>query len=199
MACGFGMSAVRALSRQIAVPSFMVSRSTPRAERTAEYAVPDAQDIAKQAAVQPSDPTKSTHATLDERYLEAVIYNDNEECDSDGCVVDDKSELEFKAPVRTQTMTSGDMMPDPSQFMDPKWVSTYTKLFIEEDVSKGVDSAFDSEQERADHFAAGAESDCEEMYTGPLQPKRTTARKDFPSPNEYLTKEELSLALKSYE
>eukprot|EP00928_Gymnodinium_smaydae_P012413 TRINITY_DN14503_c0_g1_i2.p1 TRINITY_DN14503_c0_g1~~TRINITY_DN14503_c0_g1_i2.p1 ORF type:complete len:191 (+),score=36.87 TRINITY_DN14503_c0_g1_i2:189-761(+) len=190
MACGFGMSAVRALSRKVGL------RSTARSERTGQYAVPDDEDITKLAAIQPSNPTRSTHASLDERLLEGTIYSDNEECDSDDC--SDTSEPEESTTIRTRTLTFRDI-PDPSQFMDPKWVSTYTKLFIEEDVSKGVDSAFDSEQERADHFAAGAESDCEEMYTGPLQPKRTTARKDFPSPNEYLTKEELSLALKSYE
>eukprot|EP00928_Gymnodinium_smaydae_P012416 TRINITY_DN14503_c0_g3_i2.p1 TRINITY_DN14503_c0_g3~~TRINITY_DN14503_c0_g3_i2.p1 ORF type:complete len:206 (+),score=57.58 TRINITY_DN14503_c0_g3_i2:99-716(+) len=205
MACGFGMSAVRALSKKLAVPSFR-SRSKASSERTGQYVVPDEEDITKLAAVQPSGPTGTTFATLDERLLEGTIYSDHEESDSDDGADDDTSEPEGATPVRTQTLSLGGM-PDPSQFMDPKWVNTFTKLYLEDSDAKVFDSEFDcasdadssSSKEEKDEFPADAESDCEEMYKGPLQPKRTKAMKDFPSASEYLTMEELLLARKFFE
>eukprot|EP00928_Gymnodinium_smaydae_P025360 TRINITY_DN20223_c0_g3_i1.p1 TRINITY_DN20223_c0_g3~~TRINITY_DN20223_c0_g3_i1.p1 ORF type:complete len:218 (+),score=53.26 TRINITY_DN20223_c0_g3_i1:80-733(+) len=217
MACGFGISAVRALSRKL--PSFRSPRSTG-SERNDAYAVPDDCDKSKLAAVQPSEErrTLTTFASFEGSLPASAIYSDNEEDTLDGFNPDGVDESEVAGlPTRTETLVSGAPsrsltlrdVPDPSQFLDASFVGTYTNIFMEgnsakisedeDDSDSDVDSSSSSEQEELDEFPAETESDCEQMYAGPLPPKRTTARRDFPLPSEYLTKEELTLAMKFYD
>eukprot|EP00928_Gymnodinium_smaydae_P028217 TRINITY_DN21576_c1_g1_i4.p1 TRINITY_DN21576_c1_g1~~TRINITY_DN21576_c1_g1_i4.p1 ORF type:complete len:199 (-),score=40.37 TRINITY_DN21576_c1_g1_i4:321-917(-) len=197
MACGQGMSAVRTLSGKLAVRS----TTTMGSERQELNAVPDSCDSPKLAAIQPSQQAPAyTTRSLDERLLEGVIYSDNEQYGSDDFGADDASEPE-QAGVRARSLPLREL-PDPLEFMDPKWMRTFTKLFGEDNNTQNSDSDFDAASDADASSEKNAEedveSDCEEMYSGPLQPKRTSAHRDFPSPSEYLTKEELMLARKFY-
>eukprot|EP00928_Gymnodinium_smaydae_P011747 TRINITY_DN14305_c0_g1_i1.p1 TRINITY_DN14305_c0_g1~~TRINITY_DN14305_c0_g1_i1.p1 ORF type:complete len:204 (-),score=30.73 TRINITY_DN14305_c0_g1_i1:228-839(-) len=200
MACGCGASAARSLSKSLTNSPFDGSRSTPSSKRPN---FPVTCDVRKLAAKQSSAQT-TTYGTMDERVLEDAVFSVNEECDSDDCSADDASEPEAtEFPSRTRTCTLRDI-PDPSQFMDHKWVSRYTKLFFVDDTSDAdYSSDSDSEEESAaegeEELPAVLQSDCEELHSDLLQPMRTIARRDFPAPREYLTLEELLLALKFYE
>eukprot|EP00928_Gymnodinium_smaydae_P012194 TRINITY_DN14436_c1_g1_i1.p1 TRINITY_DN14436_c1_g1~~TRINITY_DN14436_c1_g1_i1.p1 ORF type:complete len:182 (+),score=31.34 TRINITY_DN14436_c1_g1_i1:75-620(+) len=181
MACGCGASAARALARTTTGSSFRNTRSTSSSEHQNTCFV--------------------TCESLSERVLEGAILSDNAEEDCEASDSDDASDFEVPG-VCTRTVTLGDL-PDPSQFMSTKWMDKYVKLCIHEDDAKDSDS--DSEFDSVSHaggsngIRADVESDCDEMYLGPLQSTRTITRRAFPSPSEYLTETELSLALKFYE
>eukprot|EP00928_Gymnodinium_smaydae_P057145 TRINITY_DN4041_c0_g1_i1.p1 TRINITY_DN4041_c0_g1~~TRINITY_DN4041_c0_g1_i1.p1 ORF type:complete len:210 (+),score=35.04 TRINITY_DN4041_c0_g1_i1:91-720(+) len=209
MACGLGLSAARALSRNLPDALLAGSLSTTCSERPNLYAVPDEDDVPELVAIKPEYKRSTTTCeslTMDVRLRKCVNHSDSDsdsDSDSEGYSSEEASADESSEPeVRTRTVTLRDI-PDPSQFMNPEWVNAHTKLFLEADEAKSFDVEFNSSDADSssdeDEFPENAESDCEEMYSGPLQPKRTTARKDFPSPSDYLTKEELSLALEFYD
>eukprot|EP00928_Gymnodinium_smaydae_P006717 TRINITY_DN12392_c0_g3_i1.p1 TRINITY_DN12392_c0_g3~~TRINITY_DN12392_c0_g3_i1.p1 ORF type:complete len:185 (-),score=36.95 TRINITY_DN12392_c0_g3_i1:170-724(-) len=175
MACGFGMAAVRALSRKMPTPLFRGSFSMGK-EKTMDGVVPE-----EEGAEQPSFNLRSTtyeSASADERVLEGEVYSDNVKEGSDDEDVSSNASEPMQVVARTRTLSCDDDFPDASDYLDPEWIKNYNKLYI----ADSDDS--DDESEYAE------ESDTDEMYSGPLQPVRTTARRDFPHPTKYLTKEE---------
>eukprot|EP00928_Gymnodinium_smaydae_P028214 TRINITY_DN21576_c0_g1_i1.p1 TRINITY_DN21576_c0_g1~~TRINITY_DN21576_c0_g1_i1.p1 ORF type:complete len:303 (-),score=51.30 TRINITY_DN21576_c0_g1_i1:134-1042(-) len=132
----------------------------------------------------------------------AKLYFDEDgasNSDSEADVASNADTSQVAPKTRTRTMTLQDV-PDPGEFVDPKLLSAYAKLYGDDDSASNSDSGFggDSNADTSQVLPSGIESDCEEMYTGPLKPTRTTARKDFPSPSEYLSEEELTSALKFF-
>eukprot|EP00928_Gymnodinium_smaydae_P088233 TRINITY_DN7233_c0_g1_i1.p1 TRINITY_DN7233_c0_g1~~TRINITY_DN7233_c0_g1_i1.p1 ORF type:complete len:187 (+),score=48.72 TRINITY_DN7233_c0_g1_i1:61-621(+) len=177
MACGFGVAAVRALSMKMPTPPFRGSFSLPRGMQSgrslSKYGLMKDEDAEESATFMLRSTTVDA---ADERLLEGDVYSDHMEQDSED--EDDASEAGSEQPVReaerTRTLLSDKEFPDLSSFLDPEWIKNYNKLYL----SDGEDSDAD-------------ESDAEEMYSGPLEPRRTKAHRDFPHPSTYLTKGEL--------
>eukprot|EP00928_Gymnodinium_smaydae_P009388 TRINITY_DN13507_c0_g1_i1.p1 TRINITY_DN13507_c0_g1~~TRINITY_DN13507_c0_g1_i1.p1 ORF type:complete len:192 (-),score=30.48 TRINITY_DN13507_c0_g1_i1:35-610(-) len=177
MACGCGMSAVRALAREAAVSGpkgWSCSASAMATEKSGSSSAPRA---VKQSAASASEAmTLTTFASIDDLYLDNAFLSDDEDDDSsdegDSCT-------EFQL---SRALTTSDI-PDPSQFLKPEEYAAYMQLH----------SSHDSLSTASD------ESDVDEMYVSHFQPERTSVRRDLPAPTEYLTKAELSDYLSGFE
>eukprot|EP00928_Gymnodinium_smaydae_P067920 TRINITY_DN5092_c1_g5_i1.p1 TRINITY_DN5092_c1_g5~~TRINITY_DN5092_c1_g5_i1.p1 ORF type:complete len:196 (-),score=26.94 TRINITY_DN5092_c1_g5_i1:93-680(-) len=184
MACGFGFAAARALSRRVPIPGFRAtSTSSSAAQCGSKYA-----SMTARSADDERPSVLSTGESLDERILENAVYGDDQErdasSDEDGSVsVREQDDV----AARSKTFSSGEL-PLPSEFMDPEWMASYMKSGFQAD---GYSSVASSDSENCEDACLAEESDADEMYSGPLQPVRTHARRDFPAPSEYLTSTEL--------
>eukprot|EP00928_Gymnodinium_smaydae_P058494 TRINITY_DN41691_c0_g1_i1.p1 TRINITY_DN41691_c0_g1~~TRINITY_DN41691_c0_g1_i1.p1 ORF type:complete len:191 (+),score=22.25 TRINITY_DN41691_c0_g1_i1:82-654(+) len=182
MASGFGLAAARALSRHVPVPRFRSSVSSSSARQSSSK---DASMTNPACSAEGDRTTRSfcTRESLHESILEDAVH-DNEERDSSSDEDNSMSEPAGMA-IRSRTLDSS-QIPLPSDFMDPQTLACYLKMHISAGSDPSVMPSRDSEDAFPDE-----ESDAEEMYSGPLQPQRTTARRDFPEPSEYLTRDEL--------
>eukprot|EP00928_Gymnodinium_smaydae_P006718 TRINITY_DN12392_c0_g4_i1.p1 TRINITY_DN12392_c0_g4~~TRINITY_DN12392_c0_g4_i1.p1 ORF type:complete len:221 (-),score=38.32 TRINITY_DN12392_c0_g4_i1:181-747(-) len=180
------MAAVRALSNKVPTPNFrrsfsMQQRNTSEVSKGKDKMM-DGIVFEDEGAEQPSFDVRATtyeSAFSDARLLEGDVYSDNVQEDSDN--EDESSEVSGPIQVasRTWTLACDHEFPDMSTYLDPEWIKKYNELYFSDDV--GPDDQSDYAEE----------SDTDEMYSGPLQPCRTTARRDFPHATSYLSKEEL--------
>eukprot|EP00928_Gymnodinium_smaydae_P006716 TRINITY_DN12392_c0_g2_i1.p1 TRINITY_DN12392_c0_g2~~TRINITY_DN12392_c0_g2_i1.p1 ORF type:complete len:194 (-),score=31.37 TRINITY_DN12392_c0_g2_i1:121-702(-) len=192
MACGFGMAAVRTLSRKVQAPRSRGSLSKQQGIQSDASMDKDEDGIVfeDEDAEQPCFNLRSTtcgSAYSDARLLEGDVYRDNAKEESDDEDVSSDRSAPMQAASRAITLSCDREFPDPSAYIDPEWIENYTKLYL----SDG-DGLEDAEHEYAE------ESDTDEMYSGPLQPCRTTARRDFPHPSSYLSREEFADLWNSY-
>eukprot|EP00928_Gymnodinium_smaydae_P006720 TRINITY_DN12392_c0_g5_i1.p1 TRINITY_DN12392_c0_g5~~TRINITY_DN12392_c0_g5_i1.p1 ORF type:complete len:218 (-),score=45.51 TRINITY_DN12392_c0_g5_i1:161-721(-) len=178
------MAAVRALSRRmptpptLAAPPFRRSYKQQGEASMGKYKTMDEEE----GGEQPSFNLRSTtydSAFSDERVLEADVFSDNVQGESDDEDVSSEASEPVQVATRTRTLSCDGDFPDTSAYLDPEWIKNYNKLYLSDDASSDEESDY------------AEESDTDEMYSGPLKPVRTTARRDFPHPTAYLSKEEL--------
>eukprot|EP00928_Gymnodinium_smaydae_P033123 TRINITY_DN23813_c0_g1_i2.p1 TRINITY_DN23813_c0_g1~~TRINITY_DN23813_c0_g1_i2.p1 ORF type:complete len:205 (+),score=19.29 TRINITY_DN23813_c0_g1_i2:68-682(+) len=176
MAAGFGVAAVRALARSLRVPGVFRSSATSSSERANASLGREERSASAARATRPGcdGPTQS-HATgegLSERMQEGVEEHSASSSDEDSVAE------HSRVALRTRTFSSSEI-PSPSQFLDSQALATYSRLHTSVDMASSVSSGRDSVDSRID--PGNAESDADEMYMGPLQPVRTSARSDFPA------------------
>eukprot|EP00928_Gymnodinium_smaydae_P093119 TRINITY_DN7713_c1_g2_i1.p1 TRINITY_DN7713_c1_g2~~TRINITY_DN7713_c1_g2_i1.p1 ORF type:complete len:270 (+),score=56.25 TRINITY_DN7713_c1_g2_i1:58-867(+) len=132
--------------------------------------------------------------------------------DMDAGEDDDCASVRNRLASPTRSLTSLDL-PGSSEFLGAEQAEALSQMYRAADMDASAE--LDSESENGDASAesdsdsesgenviestAGDESDCEDMYRGPLQPQRTTVRTDFPAPTEYLTYAELVDLWKDFE
>eukprot|EP00928_Gymnodinium_smaydae_P054856 TRINITY_DN38553_c0_g1_i1.p1 TRINITY_DN38553_c0_g1~~TRINITY_DN38553_c0_g1_i1.p1 ORF type:complete len:197 (-),score=34.78 TRINITY_DN38553_c0_g1_i1:83-673(-) len=184
MACGFGLAAVRELSRRMPMSVFtstLSSSSTaPLGPRGASMTEPACSADSERAFL-------STRENLDERILENEFHEGNEEDEASSDVESSVCDAKERS-LRSKNFSSGEI-PLLSEFLDPQTLASYIKLSFQADGESSFASGSDAED--CEDASLAEESDGEEMYSGPLQPLRTIARRDFPAPSEYLAREKL--------
>eukprot|EP00928_Gymnodinium_smaydae_P060856 TRINITY_DN4471_c0_g1_i1.p1 TRINITY_DN4471_c0_g1~~TRINITY_DN4471_c0_g1_i1.p1 ORF type:complete len:341 (+),score=35.70 TRINITY_DN4471_c0_g1_i1:111-1025(+) len=92
--------------------------------------------------------------------------------------------------MRSRTLCSSEI-PPLSDFLDPRRMAAYEKFYSMEASDSSVTSSSNYDYDDRKDAPVAEKGDTEEIYSGPLQPLRTSARRDFPAPCEYLTREEL--------
>eukprot|EP00928_Gymnodinium_smaydae_P069211 TRINITY_DN5260_c0_g1_i1.p1 TRINITY_DN5260_c0_g1~~TRINITY_DN5260_c0_g1_i1.p1 ORF type:complete len:196 (-),score=24.63 TRINITY_DN5260_c0_g1_i1:433-1020(-) len=175
MACGFGMAAVRTLANQ--VPRFRSRHRGPKGASFTESACGGAES--ERTAF-----SASTRESMHECVLENDFHDGDEESDVSSEADSSVSEPNEMA-ARSRTFSSSEI-PHPMELLNPERVASYVKSLVSADDDPDVMSNRNSQDDRV-----AEESDAEEMYSGPLQPRRTWSRRDFPAPSEYLKREEL--------
>eukprot|EP00928_Gymnodinium_smaydae_P075679 TRINITY_DN58697_c0_g1_i1.p1 TRINITY_DN58697_c0_g1~~TRINITY_DN58697_c0_g1_i1.p1 ORF type:complete len:203 (+),score=46.92 TRINITY_DN58697_c0_g1_i1:85-693(+) len=188
MACGLGLKGARAISDFRRLSGCSAASANSGTARNSS----SSSGMCNKAFPQR---TETTVASLDERLLEDMIYDDDREVSS-GDESDDSQEVMPTEIVRTTTLNE---FPDRTEFMDPKWMGTYRDCLPEFDADWGPcsDSMLscdfeDGEAQSSDDEAAPAKR----TYSGPSV--RTSTRRDFPAPCEYLKAEELNTLLRGF-
>eukprot|EP00928_Gymnodinium_smaydae_P067914 TRINITY_DN5092_c1_g1_i1.p1 TRINITY_DN5092_c1_g1~~TRINITY_DN5092_c1_g1_i1.p1 ORF type:complete len:220 (-),score=42.22 TRINITY_DN5092_c1_g1_i1:59-718(-) len=214
MAAGFGVAAVRALARR--VPIFRSSFSSTSAEQAGQKRESTIESACGVSFGGREVTLSTMAATLDEQRPDGVVDEEHsaqsDEEDGDVC---DPSDMVMA--IRSRTFSCSEI-PSPSQFLSRQQLATYEQLYSIEssasvksrsvsedgrDASEAEIEESEAEEELSEvadeeSEAEVEESDAEEMYSGPLQPMRTSVRRDFPAPSEYFTREELSTIMEEF-
>eukprot|EP00928_Gymnodinium_smaydae_P078587 TRINITY_DN6270_c0_g1_i1.p1 TRINITY_DN6270_c0_g1~~TRINITY_DN6270_c0_g1_i1.p1 ORF type:complete len:179 (-),score=46.80 TRINITY_DN6270_c0_g1_i1:116-652(-) len=171
MACGFGMAAVRSLSKKMPATSFSLRRRMRSQGSACKYKPMEEEEVTEQQMI--CNRSTTFEDAANEWLLEGAVHADEA---SEG----DSVEM----AGRTQTLQRDCEFPDVSAYLDPEVIQRYNKLYLAE--------ADDSDAASNDASTFSDDSDADEMYSGPLEPCRTRAHRDFPDPAKYLTKKELA-------
>eukprot|EP00928_Gymnodinium_smaydae_P097258 TRINITY_DN8764_c1_g4_i1.p2 TRINITY_DN8764_c1_g4~~TRINITY_DN8764_c1_g4_i1.p2 ORF type:complete len:190 (-),score=35.93 TRINITY_DN8764_c1_g4_i1:61-630(-) len=181
MAAGFGVAAVRALVQSLPMPSVRPNRRSAPQQSNASGAS-GSEDASR---CEPSVPTLPTSADMENAPIAEGSDDESASSDEEESDAEPSNVTTGRSAARSRTLSTSEI-PDPSTFLDSRALATYGRLLSQRDV---VSSDGDSEASQMDR--EGVDTDAEDMFSDPCPPERTKARRHFPAPVEYLTRQEL--------